>query len=62
MEEGEVVELEMEESKDSSDHIPTSPSTPNTVNDRLSVMSETEVEMEADKVNSKEVHVLERQK
>ena len=54
-EEEEVVELEMEESKDSSDHIPTSPSTPNTV------MSETEVEneMEADKVNSKEVHVLE---
>jgi len=61
-EEEEVVELEMEESKDSSDHIPTSPSTPNTVNDRMSVMSETEVEMEADKVNSKEVHVLERQK
>jgi len=56
MEEGEVVELEMEESKDSSDHIPTSPSTPNTV------MSEIEVEMEADKVISKEVHVLETEK
>jgi len=54
--EEEVVELEMEESKDSSDHIPTSPSTPNTV------MSEIEVEMEADKVISKEVHVLETEK